>query len=68
MSDLTRPGQASFIAEARRLLNAIEAAKEPEAREAAEHDLSHFLRMNAAGRLPEYFRNQQAVRDQREAI
>jgi hypothetical protein len=35
-------------------------AKTPEDRDAADHALSHFLRMNANGRLQEYFANRRA--------
>jgi hypothetical protein len=54
MSELTHPGHADFIAEAQRLLKAIQSST-GEDRTHAEHELSHFLRMNAAGRLAEYF-------------
>lgn len=48
--------QSDFIQEAKRLLDAVSAApRGSEDREHAEHDLRHFLRMNATGRLAEYF-------------
>ena len=53
MTDATRPGQSDFIRIAQQLLAAIETAQ-GEDREAAKHELQHFLRMNGAGRLQEW--------------
>lgn len=55
MSDLVRPGHPDFIAEAQRLLAAIQAATSDEDRSHAEHELTVFLRLNGAGRLQEWF-------------
>lgn len=55
--------QVEMIAEYQRLLKAQSAARESkdqDAIDAADHDLSHFLRMNAHGRLQEYFASRQA--------
>lgn len=57
MTDLTRPTQSDFITEMQRLHDAhLSALKggDPETIQAAVDDLSHFLRMNNAGRLGEY--------------
>lgn len=54
MSEMERPGQSDFIAIYQRLLDAQMAASTPEERESADADFSHFLRMNAAGRLDEW--------------
>lgn len=45
---------SDFIAICQRLHDAQLAASTPEEREAADADFSHFLRMNAAGRLSEW--------------
>jgi hypothetical protein len=55
MSEPERPGQSEFILTAQRLHAAQLAATTPEEREAADHDLSHFIRMSAAGRLQEWY-------------
>jgi len=55
MSDPERPGQSEFIVTLQRLHAAQLAAATPEAREAADADLGHFLRMNAAGRAQEWY-------------
>lgn len=48
--------QIDYLLEWKRLLEAITAAKDdPEARDLAEHDLAMFLRLNAQGRLAEWF-------------
>lgn len=63
MSEPTRLGQSDFIVECRRLHAAHLAAlasEDPEAIEAAVDAFSFFLRMNANGRLQEYFENRQA--------
>lgn len=44
-----------FVAACERLHAAQLAAKTPDEREAADADLSHLLRMNAAGRLDEWY-------------
>lgn len=54
MSEPERPGQSEFILAAQRLHAAQIAAATPDEREAADADLSHFLRMAAAGRLQEW--------------
>lgn len=51
---MSGPGQSEFIAICQRLHDAQLAAVTPEEREAADADFSHFLRMNAAGRLQEW--------------
>lgn len=48
-----------FEQEARRLHDARMAAKTPEERESADHELAHLMRMNAAGRLEEYLGNRE---------
>lgn len=56
MSDLSRPSQSDFIREMQRLHAAqLAAGTDETAREAADADLSHFLRMASMGRLSEYF-------------
>lgn len=46
---------SGFIAEAQRLTNAVINANEGTDREFAEHELATFLRLNAQGRLAEWF-------------
>ena len=50
-----RPSQPEFIAICQRLHAAQLSAETPEAREAADADLGHFLRMSAVGRLQEWY-------------
>lgn len=55
---MTPVSQVEMIAEYQRLLKAqadAHASKDAEAIDAADHDLAHFIRMNAANRLQEYF-------------
>lgn len=54
MSDLERLGQSDFIGICQQLHAAQLAATSDDEREAADADLSHFLRMSAAGRLQEW--------------
>ena len=55
----TDPEPSAFLREVQKLhLRQLEARTEDE-RDAADHDLSHLLRMNAAGRLDEYFANRE---------
>ncbi len=54
MTDFTRPSQGDFIRIMQRLHAAQLKAETPDAREAADEEMSHFLRMNAAGRLDEW--------------
>ncbi len=58
MSELARLSQSDFIRECQRLharhLEAIQ-GEDAEALDAAIDAFAHFLRMNAAGRLQEYF-------------
>lgn len=60
MSEMTRPSQSDFIRECQRLHAAQLAAGTPEERDAADADMSLFLRYNAAGRLQEYFESRKA--------
>jgi hypothetical protein len=55
MSTPETPTQFDFIAVCQRLHAAQLEAETPEEREAADHELSHFLRMNAQGRAAEWF-------------
>jgi hypothetical protein len=56
MSVFAKPAQTDFIEECHRLIRVIgETKRGSAAREHAEHDLKHFLRMNEQGRLAEYF-------------
>jgi len=55
------PEPSAFVREVQKLhLRQLE-ARTPEDRDAADHELSHLLRMNAAGRLDEYFANREAI-------
>lgn len=59
---MEKPGQSDFIREMQRLMEAQRVAiqsKDPVAIEDAAADLTHLLRMNAAGRLQEYFASRQ---------
>ena len=60
MSDPTTPKDSPFLIEMQRLHNNQVAAirsGDVEAIDHAAHELTHLLRMNAAGRLAEYFQN-----------
>lgn len=59
MSEFARIGHAEMLAAYQRLLEAQRTAQTPEDREAADDDLTHYLRMMAAGRLPEWFASRQ---------
>lgn len=62
MSDPVRPSQSDFVRELQRLNQILVAAmrsKDPEAIDAAEHDISQFLRLNSLGRAAEWFARQQ---------
>lgn len=52
---MERLGDSRYVLELKRLHAAQQAARTPDEREAADHDLAHLFRMNAAGRLDEYF-------------
>lgn len=54
---MERIGLSDALQEMHRLHKAQIAATTDEERDAADHDFAHFLRMNAAGRLQEYFAN-----------
>jgi hypothetical protein len=54
MSEPERIGQSSFIAICSRLSAAQRSATTPEERDAADHEMAHFLKMNGAGRLQEW--------------
>ena len=54
MSEPERLGHLNFIAICERMLQAVTSAESPEAREAAEAEFGHFLRMGGAGRLQEW--------------
>lgn len=54
MSDPEPLGHLNFIAICQRLLEAVQAAPTSDAREAAEAEFGHFLRMSGAGRLQEW--------------
>jgi hypothetical protein len=60
MSSPQRPEQSDFIAEAQRLTNAVINAADGSDREFAEHELAMFLRLNAQGRLAEWFASRPA--------
>jgi hypothetical protein len=65
---LDRPGQSDFIREMQRLFEAQrEAVKsgDVDAIEHAAHEMTIFLRFNAAGRLQEWIAMQDARGDQR---
>jgi hypothetical protein len=54
---MTKPtpiGHLNFIAICQRLLEAVTSAESDDAREAAEAEFSHFLRMSGAGRLQQW--------------
>lgn len=55
MSTPERPGLSDFIRTMQQLHAAQLSAETPEAREAADADLGHFLRMSSAGRLHEWY-------------
>ncbi len=57
---MERIGLTDAVLEWRRLTLAQQDARTTEDRDAADHALSHFLRMNANGRLQEYFNNRRA--------
>ena len=62
MSDFQKAVGADFVREYHRLQAAQAAAHQsgdPEAVDAADHDLAHFIRMSAAGRLQEYMASRQ---------
>ncbi len=61
MSEFTSPSQADFIAICQRLHAAQRAASTPDEREAADEEFSHFLRMNAAGRLDEWLASREQI-------
>lgn len=54
MTDLPRLSQIMAIQEYQRLVRAIAEAPEGE-KDAAEHELTVFLKLSVEGRLPEYF-------------
>jgi hypothetical protein len=56
-----------FVVECQRLMTARRAATTATERDDAEWALTYVMQMQRTGRLDEYFANQQAVRDQREA-
>ena len=55
MSEMEPIQHTGFISEAQRLTTAVLEAKPGSDREFAEHELSTFLRLNAQGRLAEWF-------------
>jgi hypothetical protein len=57
MSEFVRASQLDIIAAYQRLLAAIEHSNNAEDHDAAVEDLGHFLRMNGAGRIQEWFAN-----------
>lgn len=56
MSEPTPLAQVDFVRVCQRLLAAIQAAPSAEARESAEADFEHFLKIAGAGRLQEWAR------------
>jgi hypothetical protein len=63
MSEFQRAVGVDILREYQRLLAAQQSAHDAhdeEAIEAADHDMSHFLRMNAAGRMQEYMASRKA--------
>lgn len=53
-------GESEFMREIQRLHKAQVFAQSAEERQAANDDMAHLLRMNAAGRLDEYFASRKA--------